>query len=570
MTILQYICRNVVIVFLQCYYIYINLIIFYLKIEDGVFMDFSNKLNMIMTILNCNNSRLGRGINVDPSLISRWKSGSRKLKPNSPYIPLIVDFLLRTEPMAYQVESINNMLGTEFQLKKYGDICKFKNALIEWLSSPNESLINYRASSSDQNSLKFNTLMEKLSDFSFEDTSKISIPQSSSIKNTGRETTLSVYSGIEGKRNAVLNIMNTLLSSDKPRELLCFSDENVEWLTGDRDFYLKWAFLMKAAVNAGHKIKIIHIINRSPNEIMEAIDQWAPLHLTGKLESYYMPKYVANRIKKSFWVIPNILASGAITASPDELCECTYISEDEEIVNNMEGVFEGLLSSCRKYFKIYNSSSAQDFTSSLLEFDAAIGNVITLKDNLTSVTLPENVLKRMLNRTNLSTLEKNIRIELHKQRQKSFLKNLSRFKVTDILSIDALFDIISVNLNSVEDISSLSMTYEPQDLYDHIMSIIGYLKEYDNYKFIPIKKDMFNYGNNIFISVKDATGSILGKWNNNPAKNIVIMTYEDLSSTVLYNMLNSQIDKLPYEHRDKNYIIPRLEAYAQRIFELIP
>lgn len=566
MTILQYICRNVVIVFLQCYYIYINLIIFYLKIEDGVFMDFSNKLNMIMTILNCNNSRLGRGINVDPSLISRWKSGSRKLKPNSPYIPLIVDFLLRTEPMAYQVESINNMLGTEFQLKKYGDICKFKNALIEWLSSPNESLINYRASSSDQNSLKFNTLMEKLSDFSFEDTSKISIPQSSSIKNTGRETTLSVYSGIEGKRNAVLNIMNTLLSSDKPRELLCFSDENVEWLTGDRDFYLKWAFLMKAAVNAGHKIKIIHIINRSPNEIMEAIDQWAPLHLTGKLESYYMPKYVANRIKKSFWVIPNILASGAITASPDELCECTYISEDEEIVNNMEGVFEGLLSSCRKYFKIYNSSSAQDFTSSLLEFDAAIGNVITLKDNLTSVTLPENVLKRMLNRTNLSTLEKNIRIELHKQRQKSFLKNLSRFKVTDILSIDALFDIISVNLNSVEDISSLSMTYEPQDLYDHIMSIIGYLKEYDNYKFIPIKKDMFNYGNNIFISVKDATGSILGKWNNNPAKNIVIMTYEDLSSTVLYNMLNSQIDKLPYEHRDKNYIIPRLEAYAQRIF----
>lgn len=566
MTILQYICRNVVIVFLQCYYIYINLIIFYLKIEDGVFMDFSNKLNMIMTILNCNNSRLGRGINVDPSLISRWKSGSRKLKPNSPYIPLIVDFLLRTEPMAYQIESINNMLGTEFQLKKYGDICKFKNALIEWLSSPNESLINYRASSSDQNSLKFNTLMEKLSDFSFEDTSKISIPQSSSIKNTGRETTLSVYSGIEGKRNAVLNIMNTLLSSDKPRELLCFSDENVEWLTGDRDFYLKWAFLMKAAVNAGHKIKIIHIINRSPNEIMEAIDQWAPLHLTGKLESYYMPKYVANRIKKSFWVIPNILASGAITASPDELCECTYISEDEEIVNNMEGVFEGLLSSCRKYFKIYNSSSAQDFTSSLLEFDAAIGNVITLKDNLTSVTLPENVLKRMLNRTNLSTLEKNIRIELHKQRQKSFLKNLSRFKVTDILSIDALFDIISVNLNSVEDISSLSMTYEPQDLYDHIMSIIGYLKEYDNYKFIPIKKDMFNYGNNIFISVKDATGSILGKWNNNPAKNIVIMTYEDLSSTVLYNMLNSQIDKLPYEHRDKNYIIPRLEAYAQRIF----
>lgn len=566
MTILQYICRNVVIVFLQCYYIYINLIIFYLKIEDGVFMDFSNKLNMIMTILNCNNSRLGRGINVDPSLISRWKSGSRKLKPNSPYIPLIVDFLLRTEPMAYQVESINNMLGTEFELKKYGHICKFKNALIEWLSSPNESLINYKASSSDQNSLKFNTLMEKLSDCSFEDTSKINIPQSSSIKNTGRETTLSVYSGIEGKRNAALNILNTLLSSDKPRELLCFSDENVEWLTGDRDFYLKWAFLMKAAVNAGHKIKIIHIINRSPNEIMEAIDQWAPLHLTGKLESYYMPKYVANRIKKSFWVISNVLASGAITASPDELCECTYISEDEEIVNNMEGVFEGLLSSCRKYFKIYNSSSAQDFTSSLLEFDAAIGNVITLKDNLTSVTLPENVLKRMLNRTNLSTLEKNLRIELHKQRQKSFLKNLSRFKVTDILSIDALFDIISVNLNSVEDISSLSITYEPQDLYDHIMSIIGYLKEYDNYKFIPIKKDMFNYGNNIFISVKDATGSILGKWNNNPAKNIVIMTYEDLSSTVLYNMLNSQIDKLPYEHRDKNYIIPRLEAYAQRIF----
>lgn len=530
-------------------------------------MDFSAKLEAIMTIMNCNNSRLGKGINVDPSLISRWKSGNRQLKSNSPYIPLIIDFLLRTEPMAYQIEAINNLLGTKFNLMTYTDIFQLKNALTEWLSSNEKILVSTKSSSLEQSSLNFNTLMEKLSKCSSQETSKISIPQSSLAENSGRATTLSVYTGIEGKRSAVLKIMNTLLSLNEPGELLCFSDENIEWLVGDRDFYLKWAFLMKAAVNNGHKIKIIHVINRSPNEVMEAIDQWAPLHLTGKLESYYMPKYVANRIKKSFWVIPRVLASGAMTASPDGLCECTYISKDEEFVRNMNGVFDGLLSSCRKYFKIYNTSTTQDFVSSLLEFDAAVGNIITLKDSLTSITLPENVLKRMLDRTNLSSLEKKLRIELHKQRQESFIKNLFRFKATDILSIDALFDILSVNLNSIEDISNIPMKYESQDLYEHIMSIVSYLKEYDNYEFIPIRKDIFNYGDNFFVSVKDATGSILGKWSNDPSKTVVIMTYEDLSSTVLYNMLNSQIDKLPYEQRDKNYIVPRLEAYAQRILK---
>lgn len=530
-------------------------------------MNFSEKLEAIMTIMNCNNSKLGRGINVDPSLISRWKSGNRLLKPNSPYIPLIVDFLLRAEPMTYQIESINNLLGTNFHLKRYTDIFQLKSILTEWLSSPKETLIDIKSSSLDENSIKFNSLMEKISKISSENTPDITISQSFPNEDTGRYTSLRVYSGIEGKRSAVLKIMISLLSLESPGELLCFSDENIEWLVGDRSFYLKWAYLMKAAVNNGHKIKIIHVINRSPNEVIEAIDQWAPLHLTGKLESYYMPKYIASNIKKSFWVIPKVLASSAITASPDGLCENTYISEDKEIVQNMEGVYNGLLSNCRRYFKIYNTSSNNEFISSLLCFDNAIGNVITLKDSLSSITLPENVLIRMLNRSNLSEIEKNLRIELHRQRKESFIKNLSRFKAKDILSIDAIFDIFSIKMTSIEDISMPPIAYEPQDLYEHIMSIVNYLREYENYEFIPIAKNVFNYGDNIFVSAKDATGSILSKWNEDPTKTVVIMTYEDLSSTVLYNSINSQIDKIPYEQREKSYIIHRLEAYAQRILQ---
>ncbi|MGE4283605.1 MAG: hypothetical protein AB7G87_07745 [Clostridia bacterium] len=533
-------------------------------------MTFSKKLQMIMTIMDCNNSKLGKGINIDPSLISRWRSGERRIKPNSPYIPLIVDFLLSVEPMPYQIDAFNNILGTQIQLKKYNDIFALKKVITAWLSDPDEDFVKNMEFSNELSPITLSGLMNKLSNISAVNNTAINntvlnTPVLSYDTNTGRQVPISIYTGVEGKRDAVLRIMDTLISIDNPAELLCFSDESIEWLIGDRSFFLVWASLMKTAVLKGHKIKIIHIVNRSPNEVMAAIDQWAPLHLTGKLESYYMPKYVANKIKKTFWVIPGVLASGAITASPKGLCENTYITQDEEIVKNMHDTFEGLLSQCRPYFKIYSVSSCKGYFSALMEFDATMGNAITLKDTLTSITLPENVLIRMLDRSDLSIRQKNQQIELHRYRVESFIKALSRFKITDILSIDALFDITSTKFTTLEGLDQFPVSYEPQDLFEHIMSIVTYLKEYDNYEFIPARKDIFNFGDNILLTAKDGIGAILAKWNQNSSDTIVVMTHEDFSSTVFYNLLNTHVNKIPYEQRDRSYVIPRLEAYAQRL-----
>lgn len=532
----------------------------------GVIMLFCEKLKTLMSIMNCTNSKLSKGINVDPSLISRWKNGKRHIKPDSPYISLIIDFLLNTKPIPAQMGSINHILKTNIQLKEDNDILKLKNALVIWLSTSDDNLEENIKPFSYLNSENFSVFINKLSEASTYNQFNTQFQFNFDIL-PGRDVQMSVYSGIKGKRNAVLRIMTTLISIDTPSELLCFSDENFDWLAGDKNFYLTWAALMKKAVSKGHKIKIIHIVNRSPKEVMAAIEQWTPLHLTGKVESYYMPKYISTNIKKSFWVIPKVLAAGAITASPDGLAECTYIIEDPELVNNMTNTFKGLLSQCRKYFNIYNPASNKAYFQSLIDYELSLGNTITLKDTLSSVTLPEEVFIRMLNQSKLSEEQKNKRIELHRYRLDAFIKNLSHFKFTEILSIDSLFDITNLKLTPIEDIELVPIMYSPQDLYGHIKNIIKYLNEYDNYELILIKKENLDFGNNIFFAAKDGIGAILAKWNQNSSDNVVVMTYEDYSSTVLYNLLYTHINKIPYEQRDKSYIIPRLEAYAQRLLE---
>ena len=112
-----------------------------------------------------------------------------------------------------------------------------------------------------------------------EDTQKI-IPQDD----------ISVFYGIEGKRQAAEFFLLEVMKIGTPQTLLLYSDEATDWMTTDRDFAIKWAQLMIGVLSKGNRIKIIHTISRELDEMLNAIQQWMPMYMTGLIEPYYYPK----------------------------------------------------------------------------------------------------------------------------------------------------------------------------------------------------------------------------------------------------------------------------------------
>jgi hypothetical protein len=98
----------------------------------------------------------------------------------------------------------------------------------------------------------------------------------------GEESVYEKFKGITGRRQAVLNFLTEIVQSDKKQELLLHSEDDMTWLTGDRQFTLIWASLLKQIIESGHSITIIHVVNRQRDEIMNALTYWMPLHLAVK------------------------------------------------------------------------------------------------------------------------------------------------------------------------------------------------------------------------------------------------------------------------------------------------
>ena len=80
----------------------------------------------------------------------------------------------------------------------------------------------------------------------------------------------SVYYGIEGLRNAVLRFLSTAVK-ERSENMYLYSDMDQSWMTQDRTFLLKWAALMLACVKNETHINIIHNLDRSLEEMSDAI-----------------------------------------------------------------------------------------------------------------------------------------------------------------------------------------------------------------------------------------------------------------------------------------------------------
>lgn len=301
---------------------------------------FGHKLNQLMELLELPNIKLAKMVNIDPSLISRFRRGTRFPKSNKSLMLEISDSLYNTilkMRMEKEAASLTNIPEEAFSRER----------LHKWLYGRE----------------KFNEAADKLiktiSSFNYKTEFPI-LPLGECISEEELECKQNIYIGTNGLRQISKRFLAQALAK-KCRELLLYSDQNMEWMY-DQKFIMEWASLMIHCIKAGMTIHIIHNIKRNTEEMMEAVTKWTPLYMSGRINPYYSKGlYQANGFTHTLFIAPGaaVVEGWGIVKMEDSISYHYY--EEARQIDKAVKCFNKMLEDCDPLMKISLNEFSEDY-----------------------------------------------------------------------------------------------------------------------------------------------------------------------------------------------------------------
>ena len=338
-------------------------------------MKFNEKLNLLMCLQNTPNNKLAKTLSVDPSLISRWRTGTRNLAKHSSYVNRISEYFAThaSDPQSlYEVLGLNEVVSTP----------DLVNHIWQWLST---DLTHEGALATT-----FINRLEQTHALKFPSAQK----NNSVDPSVGRKINVEAYSGNSGKRQGLLKFLHAVNNAKTTGIILMYSDESMEWMYEDKDFYMSSGLLLTQVLQKGSRIKIIHTIDRNRDELMVAIDRWLPFYMSGTVEPYFYPGYQENLLKRTMFVAPGIAALTSSTLSNSSASEQLFY-QDALMIQTLVKEFDDYLSICRPLIRIYKNSQAEEMRQLYEEFSNQLGDIYIISREPSHLTLSEDAFKQI-------------------------------------------------------------------------------------------------------------------------------------------------------------------------------
>ncbi|MDD2585028.1 MAG: transcriptional regulator [Syntrophomonadaceae bacterium] len=502
-------------------------------------MTFAEKLDLLMNITNTTNSVLARNISMDASFISRLRRGIRTPAKNVNYIQTMAEYFARNCRAEYQKTALREAIKSNsvIPLQDNGTVTEI---IHKWL------IVEI-----DNNTI--DDFLEEVSQFKFKKAQPVK-PIDVTRMEGSAASEMEVFYSAEGKQNAVITFLTLVLKNKNPQTLLLYSDENLEWLTDNRDFTLKWASLLAQVIRNGNKIKIIHTINRSFDEMLSAIKEWVPIYMTGAINPYYYPKTRDGLFRRTLFIAPDTAAVSSSSVGNGTENTANFLFTNQNTVKALIEEYNSFLALCRPLMHIFTPLSKGDYLSLLAEFEDEKADSMVKTDVFTNVSIPLDTVKSILART-----ENPAREQLHSYQQKrirKFIDSLQKYKFTEICPLPDLEKILAgkAAVNFSDMLSETQLFYTPKEYFQHLKNIIQLLKTYENYNLYLIdENDMDGF----MLYVKEDVGVLVGKTS---LPSVVFAINESNMTAALWDYLNVILKKEPRGKVNKSRTIAELES----------
>lgn len=508
-------------------------------------MDFGEKLDLLMTISKTTNSALARSVSLDPSFVSRLRRGVRSPAKNENYIRAIAVHFARACSSDYQKAALSKVIKADLESLQ-ADTEKVAELLYSWLSQKGTD-----------HTASVKHFLGGLTQFKFKKMHQVIAPDDKELSHCTAMKE-GVYYGIEGKRTAVLYFLSCVIKSKKPQTLLLFSDEDLEWLTGDHAFTANWAALLSQVILCGNKIKIIHTVNRSLDEMFSAIEQWLPLYMTGAIEPYYYAKTRDGIFKRTLFLAPDTAAVASTSVGAQTSDAANFLYTAPATIASLTEEFYSYLSLCRPLMRVFTPPIKNECISTLAEFEQEDANSIIKTDLLSSVTMPPDVATSMHAR--LKNEQRDQILAYHLKRYKTFEDSLHKYQFTEIITLPDLHlihkDLAKVMFSDM--LGNADLSYTPGEFAGHLANIIRLLKTYENYNVYMLPKEMAGY----MLYVKEDVGLLVAKTSR---PSVIFAISESNMTAAFWDYLKMLTEKALKKKASRKTTIAELEAIANTL-----
>lgn len=457
-------------------------------------MESCEKLDFLMNITKTSNSLLSMHVAVDSSHISRMRRGERRLVPQSEYIKNMALYLVHQCVEDYQKNALAETMKKPLAL--FDNLDHAAEEVYQWLIMDQTSDASSVAGFLNQ----INGLQKDNHINYFKNHTMDEIPETKSD--------ISVYHGLEGKREAVLRFLSIVLKRKNPGYLYLYSDEPMDWLIEDPSFQLVWMNLLCQIISKGNRLRIIHTVSRNLNEMLEALSKWIPLYMTGAIEPFYYPKKRDGIFKRTMFIAPGQVAMSANSFGGVSKNTTNILFQDQKAILSLEEEFNGYLGRCKPLMRIFIDKERNEYLETLDEFEKEDENTVIKTERLSLVTMPDHIVESMLERVDYEN--KNDLMDYYLIRKDRFLENLKKRKFHEIIKLDDIQDIqkglVPVSYIGIKEFSE--MKYRPDEYRDHLRNMIHLLTSYENYDVVI---DRETRKDNYRVYVKEDLGAIVEK-----------------------------------------------------------
>lgn len=460
---------------------------------------FSDKLNILMNMYGISNIRLARALNVDSSLISRFRNSHRTPLKSNIIMDSLCNYFYRIAKQSEREQELSDIIGESISTFQNHD--RFINKFKEWFFDKSG---RYTSGSIDN-------FLDKLGDLTL-----TKIPQLPPLNNIITEEVTKdnskEYFGLAGFRRAIIKFLSTVVMSDSPKTLKLYSDQNMNWLTTDVEFLQKWASLMSSVLSRRIPIKIIHNITRDIDEMLVGIEKWLPLYMSGTIEGFYRKSHSDPWFSHTLFVAPEIAAISASVATGTESFGIYNYCDSFEQISYYENQIDTLFQSVKSLIKVFKRNNLSEYMLFTGELSKAQGSLKKLSSLLSFATIPSDLLIKILIRSGVEKEKIDSIIAVHSDFVRQFERELKDGTVKEYIALPSVEQVLAgkVYLDLSDLFINTEIFYLPEEFSLHIKHLITLLDD-DNYNFIPINKSPYS---NIQICVKEGTGAIVKKTDN--------------------------------------------------------
>ena len=331
-----------------------------------------DKLNFLMLLTETKNNILGKAISFDPSYTSRIRTGARGVPKHRDFIYPAAAFFAQAVQTKEQKEKLAEVICPGSGWPK--DVNSAISLIANWLKQDLSIGSSFRNHTDDT-------------------------PRSNHTESTAAsaspDTQTGFYYGNAGKRKCVIQFLTELSALNEPVKLLLHSEEDMLWMYEDPDFFENWSVLMRAILQNGSRIVIVHTVRRTLRELLEAVAKWSPLYATGLIESYYCPRLRDNIFKRTLFIGSGKAAIVGQTTGETGKNRLNMFVHDPRAVNALEKEFFDFLSLCRPLMKVYNASNFTQIAPVLSRYPGSENRTVQFHATPSWLSMPENVARSL-------------------------------------------------------------------------------------------------------------------------------------------------------------------------------